>query len=242
MLKQRVSDIFGKVEEVKLNLTKRLEKIWEAPDLYSFFKKYSRQKPHLVKKGTVLFNSGDPLSGIYFIKSGFIKLYRISDDGRETVIYLTGPGNLLGLKALISKDARAHHYTEALTDCQIINMTRQELFEILSAHPEHLVDLGYAFIERLNHAERRVEGFISSDTKMRIANFLLDITLRFGQKTGKNVLLPLPLTHQRIAEFVGAYRETVTLAVNELERDGVVKNQRGKITVTSLRKLKILAA
>lgn len=229
------------MEEAKRKLTSRLEKIWEAPNLYSFFKKYSKQKPHLVKKGTVLFNSGDPLSGIYFIKSGFIKLYRVSDDGRDTVIYLTGSGNLLGLRALISKDARAHHYTEALTDCQIINMTREELFQILSAHPEHLVDLGYAFIERLNHAERRVEGFISSDTKERIANFLLDITLRFGKKSGNNILLPLPLTHQRIAEFVGAYRETVTLAVNELEEMGVIKNQRGKITIINLNKLKSLA-
>lgn len=230
------------MEEAKHKLASRLEKIWEAPDLYALFRKYSKQKPHLVKKGTVLFNSGDPLSGIYFIKSGFIKLYRVSDDGRETVIYLTGPGNLLGLKALISKDARAHHYAEALTDCQIINMTREELFQILSAHPEHLVDLGYAFIERLNHAERRVEGFISSDTKTRIANFLLDITIRFGKKTDKNILLPLPLTHQRIAEFVGAYRETVTLAVNELEKMEVIKNRRGRITVTNLRKLKTLAS
>ena len=229
------------MEAGKLNIAKRLEKIWAIPNLYSFFNKYSKTKPHLVKKGTVLFNSGDPLGGIYFIKSGFIKLYRVSDDGRETVIYLTGPGNLLGLRALISKDARARHYTEALTDCQIINMTKDELFKILSAHPEHLVDLGYAFIERLNHAERRVEGFISSDTKERIANFLLDITLRFGKKTEKNILIPLPLTHQRIAEFVGAYRETVTLAVNELEQEGVIKNQRGKIIITNLRRLKSLS-
>ena len=225
----------------KFKLRNRLEKIWSEPDLFAFFKKYSKNPAHLVKKGTILFNEGDPLGGVYFIKSGFIKLYRLSDDGRETIIYLTGPGNLLGLRALISENQCAHHYTEAITDCEIYNMSRKEYFEILSESPEFLVDLTYVFIDRLNHAERRVEGFISQDTPSRIANFLLDVALRFGKKDGKEIILPLPLTHQQISEFVGAYRETATLALHELEKKGAIKLKRSRVIILNLKKLQALA-
>lgn len=45
-------------------LLARLEKIWEPPNLFEFFEKYSKRPPHLVKKGIVLFNAGDPLKRI----------------------------------------------------------------------------------------------------------------------------------------------------------------------------------
>lgn len=226
------------MNDPKSLLKERLDKFWLSPDLQSFFEKFSKKPPHLVKKGTILFNSGDPLSGIYFIKSGFIKLYRLSGDGKETIIYLTGPGNLLGLRALISEDQKARHYTEAITDCEIFNMTRKEYFDILSEHPEYLIDLMYVFIDRLNHAERRVEGFISQDATSKVAHFLVDAAIRFGKKREKSINLPFPITHQRIAEFVGIYRETVTLALHELVKKGAITLKRSQIIIRDLDKLK----
>lgn len=57
-------------------LRKRLAQIWQAPNFPEFFEKVSNNPPRLVKKGTVLFNDDEPLNKLYFIKEGFIKLYR----------------------------------------------------------------------------------------------------------------------------------------------------------------------
>lgn len=226
------------MKDDRYRLKERLEKIWSAPDFQSFFEKYSKRPAHKVLEGTILFNAGDFLNGIYFVKSGLIKLYKISDEGKETIVYLTGPGNMLGLRALISKNECAHHYAEAITDCEVYQMSRDDYFDILSDNPEYLVDLGAAFIERLNHAERRVEGFVSDDATAKVANFLLDSAIRFGKNSGKSITFPFPLTHQRIAEFVGVYRETVTNSLHELEKLGAVKLKRSTIKILDLAKLK----
>lgn len=225
------------MDESRQKLRQRLVKIWEPPDLHAFFEKYAKRPPHLVKKGTVLFNAGDPLNGLYFIKEGFIKLYRVSADGRETIIYLTGPGNLLGLRALLSDNECAHHYTETITDAKIYTMTRKDFFETVIEHPEFLVDLVHVFADRLNHAEQRLEGFIATDATARVASFLSDYARRFEKKQKKSIEISLPLTHQRIAEFVGSFRETVTLALRRLEKEGVLKVERAKVTILNLRKL-----
>lgn len=221
----------------KEKLRARLAKIWEPPDLFSFFKTYSKRPPRHIKKRTVLFNPGDPLQGVFFIKEGFIKLYEVSEDGKETIIYLTGPGNLLSLRAIVSKEKTAHQYTEAITDVTLYTMTMEELYRVLEEHPEHLVDLIHVLIERLNHAERRVEGFIAGDVTSRVASFLYDTAVRFGQKKGKSISFPVGLTHQRIADFVGSFRETITLSLNKLQKEGLIKTSRGKITILNLGKL-----
>lgn len=224
------------VEDKDKQLADRLSRMWEQPDLFAFFARYAKRKPRVIKKGTVLFNPGDPLQGVYFIKEGFIKLYEVSENGKETIIYLTGPGNMLSLRGLLSEEQTAHQYTEALTDVQLYTMSWSELTEILQAHPEHLVDLLHVFKDRLNHAERRVEGFIAGDVTSRIANFLYDAAVRFGQKEDHSVL-PVGLTHQRIADFVGAYRETVTLALNKLQKEKLIKIGRGSITILDIERL-----
>ena len=219
-------------------LDNRLQDIWQKPDFNLFFKTYSKSKSHLVKKGTVIFNEGDSLERLYFIKDGFVKLYRLSDQGRETTIYLYGPGNILGIRALTSKDECAKHYAEAITDLQIITLSRKDYMQILREHPEHIVDLLHVFINRLNYTERKLEGFIITDTTARVAYFLADCAERFGKVINGQYEIPLNLTHQRVAEFVGSFRETVTLALQKLEKDRVLKNDRGKITILDIKKLK----
>lgn len=223
-------------------LEKRLGNIWEPPDLFSFFKKFAKRPARFYRKGTIIFSSDDPLSGVFFIEEGFVKLYRVSDEGRETVIYLTGPGNLLGLRALLSESECAHHYTEALTDVKIYNMKRSEYLEVLKEHPEFLVDLVHMYVERLNHTEQRLEGFIATDSISRIAVFLHDLSSRFGKKNAKKEIeIPLPMTHQRIGEFVGAFRETVSVAVKRLQNEKVLKMERGKVIILNPKRLESYA-
>lgn len=219
------------------SLIERLNKIWQDANFNKFFQIFSKRPGINIKKGTILFNEGEPLHKIYFIKKGFVKLYRLSKEGRETTIYLYGPGQILGVRALTSEDECARHYAEGITDLEVSTMTRKEYFEALSQHPEYIVDLLHVFIDRLNYTERKLEGFIITDSTARVAYFLLDIARRFCNTSRKSFELPLTLTHQRIAEFVGSFRETVTLALNKLQKEGVLKDNRGKITILDLNKL-----
>ena len=219
-------------------LSKRLNSIWNSPDFSSFFKKYSKRPPISIKKGKTIFFEGDEPGKLYFIKKGFAKVYRMSPEGRSTIIYLYGPGSMLAIRALTTREKRLKHTAEAITDVEVITFPEKDYFEVLSENPEYLVDLLQIFIERLNYTERKLEGFILTDTTARVANFLYDISIRFGERKNGKVVLPLPLTHQTISDFVGAFRETVTVAISRLKKEGILKDERGKITILDLKKLK----
>lgn len=220
------------------SLQNRLDHIWEAPDFDSFFKSFAKTPIRKIKKSGTLFFQGDESNKIMYLKSGFVKLFQTTEDGREPVVYLYGPGSILGLRALTSQDHVYWHGSETLTDCEIVIMKTEQYKEILSSHPEYIVDLLYLFIQRLNYTERRLYGFITAEITTRVAAFLYDCALRFGQeKTGK-ISIPIPLTHQLVAEFVGSARESVTIALNKLVKNGDVVYARGEISVLNMEKLK----
>ncbi|MBI4039059.1 Crp/Fnr family transcriptional regulator [Candidatus Daviesbacteria bacterium] len=226
----------------KDKLKKRLENIWQPPDFANFFESVIKKPTRLIKKGAVLFNFGDPLNCIYFIQEGFVKLYRLSDEGRETTIYLYGPGNILGIRALTSEDETARHYAEAITDLKMLTIPRWEYLEILTQNPEYVVDLTHTFMQRLNYTERKLEGFIAQDVVTRVAIFLADVIERFYQGGRKGqITLPLKLTHQRISEFTGSFRETITLALHKLEDLKIIKMKRSEVIVLDLAKLEKIA-
>lgn len=224
-----------------MKLAERLLKIWQPGDFKQIFEKFSNKKEFMVKKGTVLFNEGQPLDRIFFIKSGFVKLYRLSEEGRESIIYLYGAGQILGIRALTSEDECARHFAEAITDLEVVSITRGEYLEAVAENPEYLLDLLHVFIDRLNYTEKKLTGFILTDTVARVAFFLSDCATRFGISKKDTVELPIELTHQRIAEFVGSFRETVTLAVQKLEQMGIINIKKSKVAILDLKKLHKLA-
>ncbi len=226
------------MDQTQTKLSKKLSKIWEAGDFASFFEKYATRAPLKIKSGDTIFYEGDEPGKLYFVKSGFVKMFRMSPEGRSTVIYLYGPGSLIGVRALTSPDKQLRHTAEAITDTEIVTIPEANYLKALEENPEYILDLLHVFIDRLNLTERKLEGFILTDTTARVASFLYDLEERFGIKTDGKILIPLPLTHQTISEFVGAFRETVTVAVNRLIKEGILEDKRGKIVILDLPKLK----
>lgn len=225
------------MDKQKKELRDRLDRVWDPADFTSLFSKPDAPPIQFVKKGTILFNTGDPLGRLYLLKEGFIKIYRLSEEGRETTSYLLGPGQLLGIRTLLSKDDRTMHTAEAMTPLKVQTISRKEAFERIINDPEILVELLQAYRDRLALTEKKFESFIYASTTPRVAIFLADCAEKFGIRKGKEIEIGLELTHQRIAEFVGAFRETVTLSLHRLEEEGIVRVDRGKMTILDLEKL-----
>src|SRR3989344_4806620 len=177
----------------KDQIKKHLQKVTESPNLVDFFETFAKTPPFSIKKGSFLSNEGQPLERVFVIKEGFIKLYSLSEEGKETTIYLLGPGYVLGARAFLSHDERAIHNAEAITDLKVVAISHKEYLELVSNHPEYLVDLLQVFIHRLVYTENKLKGFITGDATSRIANFLLDVYERYADKENEKKILPLPL-------------------------------------------------
>jgi len=218
-------------------LGKRLSRIWDKPNFLDFFQNYSSRPVLKVKKGSLIFYEGDKPGKIFYIKSGFVKLFHASESGKDAIIYLYGPGSVLGLRALTSQDELLQHSAEAITDTQVITLSREEYLKAMEEHPEYIIDLLHLFIDRLDYTERKLSGFILTDVTARVANFIVNVAKRFGEKNGTRITIPVPLTHQRIAEFVGSFRETVTGSIQKLEKAGCIEFEGKTLTITNLKTL-----
>jgi CRP/FNR family cyclic AMP-dependent transcriptional regulator len=230
------------MDEKSKRLRSRLNRLWESPNFTALFTTKKKPPTQFIRKGTIIFNTGDPLGRLYLILEGYLKIYRLSEEGKETTSYLIGPGNILGIRTLLTEDDRTMHTAEAITDLKVLTTSRTDCLERLVRNPELLVDLMQVFRDRLSYMEKKFESFVYASTTSRVAIFLSDCAVRFGKKKNGKILIELELTHQRIADFVGAFRETVTNTLHNLEREKIITTSRGRITILNLQKLENLTS
>lgn len=218
-----------------------IARISDPPQFAACFATHSSRPSLALKKGSVLFYEGDHAAKFYLIKKGFIKLSRATHEGRESIVYLYGPGSLPGMGVLMSKTLTYTNTAEALTDCQIAVIDFDRFIIALSQDPVYIVELLRAYAQRLRYAERQLEIFVLTNVTARIAHFFYESSVRYGVTRRNKMIFPLKLSHQRIADFVGSYRETVTISMKKLVKARAITYNRGDITITDLNKLKSIS-
>lgn len=222
-------------------LFSELSHISNPPQFAACFAAHSTRPDFTLKKGNTLFYEGDHVTNFYLVKKGFLKLSRATDEGRESIVYLYGPGSLPGMGVLMSKTLTYTNTAEALTDCQIAVIDFDRFITILSQNPLYMVELLRAYAQRLRYAERRLEIFVLTNVTARIAHFFYESSMRYGVTRQNKLMFPLKLSHQRIADFVGSYRETVTISMKKLIKERAIIYDRGDITISDLAKLESIS-
>ncbi len=176
----------------------------------------------LYSKGTVLFVEGQSARGIFILCQGRVKLSTTSSDGKTLITEIAEGGEVLGLSATVS--GTTYEVTaEALESCQV-NFIRQSDFRtFLSAHNDAALRVGEHLSRNYQtaHEQRRTIG-LARTSLQKFANFLLEWSAQQGKPTEQGVRLKITLTHEAIAQMIGASRETVTRLFGDLKSRGVI--------------------
>lgn len=181
--------------------------------------------PVRLPKGEVLFREGALGDQLFIITSGKIKLGRTSQDGRENLLAVLGPGEMLGELSLFDPGPRTATAT-AVSDAQLLELPHQRLAEWITSHPAVATPLLGALAARLRRTDEALADLVFSDVPGRVAKALLDLAERFGQPVPDGVRVTHELTQEELAQLVGASRETVNKALADfttrrwIRRDG----------------------
>jgi CRP/FNR family transcriptional regulator len=159
--------------------------------------------------GIVLFGEKDPVSGVYMVVEGEIKLSMNSPEGKRLIMHIARKGEILGLPSALS--GRPYEMTaETLYPAKVATVLRPDFLRFLTRYPE-----AYPIVtEELsrNYAmacdQLRTVG-LSASAHEKLARLLLEWSEN-GQTTERGTRCRFPLTHGEIGEFIGASRETVT--------------------------------
>ena len=195
-----------------------------APNLFCHF-----------TRGEPVFHCGDPVAGLYTVRSGLVRLVHLTEEGREITVRLAGPGDVLRPSAL---GQRVHHTADArcVTEVTLDYTPRESLLE--GQGEGAFSDLLAQLARQLASAEMHVAlSTYATDTRVR---WLFDwLAPRFGvtypnghrNEHGCWVKLDLLLTHEDVAALVNATRVTVSYVFAQLRGEGLLKGSRGRYLV-----------
>ena len=178
------------------------------------------------------YQAGDPADSLYAIVNGTIKLCRIDHDTeREAVIDILSGGSLFGESALYSTAGRRENSAVAYANSRLLRVPSEE-FQKGMAEDDGLHDYTFRLIgQRLEQAERRLADFALNAIPARLDRLLAEFSDRYGVPEREGVLIDIPLPHREIASIVGSTRESVTMRLNAMRREGTIEFVNRRILV-----------
>lgn len=176
-------------------------------------------------KGSVILFQDDPGDSLFVLRQGRVKVVLIGEDGREVILGVLEPGAHFGELALIDDQPRSAHVI-AMDDAQLLILRREDFRKRVEANPTIAWGLLTELSRRLRRADQKIGGLVLLDVPGRIARLLLDLSEESGGPT-----IEKALTHQTIAQMIGASRETVSRAMKEFQDSGLIRVERRRIAV-----------
>ena len=176
-------------------------------------------------KGSVVLFEGDPGDSLFLVRGGRVKVVLVGEDGREVILGILGVGEHFGELSLIDQQPRSAHVI-AMEDASLLVLRSEDFKRRVEAAPEIAWALLTELARRLRRADDKIGGLVLLDVPGRIARLLLD----FAQEAGSDTI-DKPLTHQTIAQMIGASRETVSRAMREFQDQGLIRVERRQISV-----------
>jgi len=213
----------------------RTMKVSVTTKVFGFFKQY---KPQYYRKGETIIRAHDEPTGVNYIVRGYVKLYSISPEGQEFTLNIFRPGSYFPIMWALGGENN-HYYYEAVTPTEIRRAPKKEVLNFINENPGVLLELTKRLISGLEGILIRMEHLILGDAKQKVSSTVFLLAKRFGEKNGKGkITIRLPITHQGIANLAGISRETTSLEMKRLEREGTISKQGRLIIVQRIGKLR----
>jgi len=201
----------------------------------------SRSIRAIYKRRQVVFHEGAPATGLYVVCSGAVKVYQSDRFGRDYILDIAGPGEILGD---LLADVRESYSTsaEALTDAQLCYLPREQLIEFVYSCPACGMRILAMLSSSLAAVRRQVRALALKGAESRLAELLIKLARASGKATsdgGKRIVLDC--SRKQIAEMVGVSTETVIRLLGRLKEKHLILTHRRELIITDEDKLAALA-
>jgi CRP/FNR family transcriptional regulator, cyclic AMP receptor protein len=189
------------------------------------------------EKNEIIFMPGDPGNTVFLITQGRVKLYNLSPSGRESILFIFLPGEILGLSEMFGNNLRVS-FAEAIEPTELLILQRIKITQLLEKNIRFARAIAQTLGTRLMQLGKRFESVSNQNLSCRIAQLLLNLSDMCGVEYGQHTLIEQKITHQDIASMIGAARQSVTEALNVLIRASAIKyDKRKRIIVINKAKL-----
>ena len=223
-------------QETMTSLLSRLCPVWNKLTDEEHARMASKARPRSYPAGAHIHSGKDDCVGVMLLARGTLRVFSLSDEGREITLFRVGPGEVCLLSAscvlpLITFDV----FIDAQTDVDVIVVPAEAFQKTMENNP-YMEAFAYRHMaERFSEVMWVMQQVLFVSFDKRLANYLIS---EAKEQHGPIIAA----THDRIARDLGSAREVVSRMLKYFEREGLVKLDRGTITIVDMKRLRELAA
>ena len=181
-------------------------------------------------KDEYIFFEGDASSWLGVILEGRVKMIKHSEAGKDVVLDVISPGEMLGEVAAF--DGSPYPATaQAMEPTVVASIYRDDFLRLLKQYPALALRVIEETGRRLREAQETIKSMAVERVERRIARILLKLAATTGSSSEDGIIIELPLTRQDIAEMVGTTVETAIRTMSKFRKRGLVQTKRGRVII-----------
>jgi CRP/FNR family transcriptional regulator, cyclic AMP receptor protein len=196
-----------------------------------------------IKKGEILYSEGSKDNNIYILLRGVVKITKLLPLGKEIILDIVKGGAIIGEMVVVDSPEKDES-VQVMEEGLLCTMKKMDFTKLLQFVPGFAVRVARimgpgAWRRKL---EAKLIDFLYSTVEQRLAKTFLDLIEHFGLPHGKGYLINIKLSHKDYADLVASSRETVTVILNKLRRNGLIDFEDKYVMIKSMDKLRAVAA
>ena len=169
-------------------------------------------------RGHTIYHAGDTSDGLYIVHKGRVKIYRLSETGKEQLVRILGPGDFTGDLSLFTESVH-EAYAEAMEPVELCVMSRDDFQQFILKYPAISLKVLSEFSKRLAKTEKQAANIAMETVETRIAMYLAEVADETMSKT-----ITLPMSRKDLASHLGTTPETVSRKLADFESNGWIKS------------------
>jgi len=190
---------------------------------------------YTIKKGEPIFEEGEVTNGIYCVKDGICKLSKLSDNGKDQIVKLVKPGELLGQRSMII-DEPANLSAIALEDMEVCFIPRIEVMQFFNKNNQFSMNVMKTICEDLKDADDHMVNMAQKTVRQRLVETLIYLEETFGKNEDGS--LHIQLSREELAGMIGTATESCIRLLSELNKSNLIELNGKKIFITDKNKLR----
>lgn len=188
-------------------------------------------------KGRIIFVEGEPGEAFFYVRSGLVKIMKLSRDGREHILHILNGGHIFAEVTLFNK-IEYPATAEVIEEAEIGIIKNEDLEKVIMENPELSLHLIKYLNKRLVEAHIKIKNLALYDTYGRTAQALVKLAEDYGKRSSRGIQLDLNISRQELANIVGTTRETVIRALTAFKKEHSIDIDKNTITIIDLEKVK----
>jgi CRP/FNR family transcriptional regulator, cyclic AMP receptor protein len=185
-----------------------------------------------LKKNNHVFLQGDPITNVYFISEGKVKIYKSDSSGREQIVNIVKSGDMFPHVGFFRK-GEYPAYAEIIENSKLVVVPIDQFEKVLIDNPHLCIKVFNVLAEKIIDLQDRLEEQILNNTYEQIIKLLVRLSEKHGfdLEDGK-VLLKSEFTNKDLANMIGTTRETVSRTLTKMKKEGLIEvNESGDMVL-----------